>query len=436
MDTELHAILMALEMTAEREEPEKRRCLIMSDSLTALEMIEEAWRRGVKWTGPRSGRAAILNAIIAAREKLELVVTMWVPAHVGVAPNAYADAAAKAHLLAPATDTEEEITRALPKGRYIQTVVTGEGRRMWPMTRYTAVKESMGWWVRQREVRKDSRKLIETDALGPKWRMRGETRWGEVWKGTGARTKGGAAGKKEENGEKLKTLLEEAEEGATGRKKERGKGKRTGKKPSVKEVSMDRGRCGVAMAARAGRLGEVRETTQGCAGCCTRARGWRWAGNAGERRRWEREGEEVIQASLLHVMCGECEGVKKGERERERTTIRGSMQRARKAVTRRGVKKGAPPVLGEGREEIIRIIAAAQRAFAKGAKAKEHEREALRRWLAGDLPKVSGDSKEKVESIASAVAENVREAQRAAAELNREWKEASEQETARRQEVP
>ena len=92
VDAELHAILMALQKTGDKEAPEERRCLILSDSLTALEMVERAWRGDITWHGPRSGRAAVLHAINSARARLALVVTMWTPAHRGVAANAYADA--------------------------------------------------------------------------------------------------------------------------------------------------------------------------------------------------------------------------------------------------------------------------------------------------------------------------------------------------------
>ena len=40
----------------------------------------------------------MLEAICDYRDKLGLVVVMWVPSHDGVAPNAYADAVAKGAL--------------------------------------------------------------------------------------------------------------------------------------------------------------------------------------------------------------------------------------------------------------------------------------------------------------------------------------------------
>ena len=43
-------------------------------------------------------RGGLLEAIAYYRSKLEAVVFMWVPAHLGIACNAYADAVATAYL--------------------------------------------------------------------------------------------------------------------------------------------------------------------------------------------------------------------------------------------------------------------------------------------------------------------------------------------------
>ena len=83
VDTELHAILLALRHTARKEEPEQRRCLIVSDCSSALMMMERAYRQGVRWKGEAGGRAGLLHAINCERAKLQLVVTMWAPAHRG-----------------------------------------------------------------------------------------------------------------------------------------------------------------------------------------------------------------------------------------------------------------------------------------------------------------------------------------------------------------
>ena len=133
VDAELHAILMVLKEVAARPDAQQRRCLVMSDSLTALTMVERAWREGVRWHGPRTGRAGMLHAICDARRGLELLVTMWVPAHAGIAANAYADAAAKAHLGATLDGRRvaAAVVDALPAGRWVQTVAGAEGRAIW-----------------------------------------------------------------------------------------------------------------------------------------------------------------------------------------------------------------------------------------------------------------------------------------------------------------
>ena len=51
VDAELHAILLALQETVGQGDAAARRCLIMSDSLTAIEMIERAWREGIRADG-------------------------------------------------------------------------------------------------------------------------------------------------------------------------------------------------------------------------------------------------------------------------------------------------------------------------------------------------------------------------------------------------
>jgi hypothetical protein len=61
VDAELHAVLLALRTTAEASDAQKRRVLIMSDCLSALRMIEHAWRHGVDslaWATHRARGAA------------------------------------------------------------------------------------------------------------------------------------------------------------------------------------------------------------------------------------------------------------------------------------------------------------------------------------------------------------------------------------------
>ena len=41
----------------------------------------------------------------------------------------------------------------------------------------------------------------------------------------------------------------------------------------------------------------ARESKQGCPSCCSRAAGWGWSA----QRRWQKEGKEPAQATMLHV---------------------------------------------------------------------------------------------------------------------------------------
>ena len=147
LDAELGGVLLALRASARREAPGTRAVLIMSDSLEALRLMEKAWRAGVRWTGQGSGRAAMLHAINGERGKLRRVITMWVPAHAGVAANAAADAAAKMHLSGSTEWNLAEILReSLPEGRVLQTV---DGAP-WMTERFGAMKEATGWWVKEK----------------------------------------------------------------------------------------------------------------------------------------------------------------------------------------------------------------------------------------------------------------------------------------------
>ena len=106
-DAETFAVLEDLRrVEAEEGDAGERRVLGMCDCKPAMMAIEAAWRRVGKAGVPEVeglrtwDRGAMLEAICAIRARLGRVVFMWVPAHEGVTPNSYADAAAKAHLQA------------------------------------------------------------------------------------------------------------------------------------------------------------------------------------------------------------------------------------------------------------------------------------------------------------------------------------------------
>ena len=71
---------------------------MLCDCKPALQQIENAHRKGMPEGLRDWERGGLLEAIAYYRSKLEAVVFMWVPAHVGIACNAYADAVATAHL--------------------------------------------------------------------------------------------------------------------------------------------------------------------------------------------------------------------------------------------------------------------------------------------------------------------------------------------------
>ena len=98
----VHAYLHA--MVQRSSEPGRERVLIMSDCLGVLDALESAWRAGDARGLRTRDRGAMLESCCVLRAQLGLVVFMYVPAHSGIAPNAMADAAAKAHLDAPQSD--------------------------------------------------------------------------------------------------------------------------------------------------------------------------------------------------------------------------------------------------------------------------------------------------------------------------------------------
>ena len=129
-DAELAAIHAYLRAIVQREmDPSSARVLIMSDCLGALDAVESAWRAGDARGLRVRDRGAMRESICVLRSQLGRVVTMYVPAHSGNSMNAYADAAAKAHVSAPADDmremlarvTSRPVSRIRPIGRCFRT---------------------------------------------------------------------------------------------------------------------------------------------------------------------------------------------------------------------------------------------------------------------------------------------------------------------------
>ena len=348
LDAELYAILAALRTAARRGR--SRRCLILSDSESALEMVERAWGKGVRGGGRGGGRAALLHAVNEERGKLELAVFVWNPAHAGSSTSAAADAAAKAHLVAQPEEHGQWVSEHLPKGRYVQTVMAEGREAVWHTTRFAAMQAGVGWWVRRGEAERErGGRVARWDRLGPAWGQRSEQGWEAVWRGTGARApsvqEAGTADAEAAREQNAREAEEDEREGV-----------RTGRWRSAdpEEEAHDRNRCGTAMAARARALGEpgTGAQTQGCPACCSRARGWRWARDVGNEGRgaqgWDEErdmqrgewvrggtGKGKRDATLRHVLCGECEGVPEEARREAKQAVAAHMRAAMKAVTRR-----------------------------------------------------------------------------------------------------
>ena len=107
-DAELYAILIELRDTVHTMETNgtSPRCLIMSDCASVLTRVENAWRAGgADGYGRQFDQGAMLEELCMLRLMIQRaggsVIFMWVPAHRGCSPNAYADAIAKSHLMAP-----------------------------------------------------------------------------------------------------------------------------------------------------------------------------------------------------------------------------------------------------------------------------------------------------------------------------------------------
>ena len=106
----------------------------MSDCLSALKLVERAWRakHREEYAGvTREAQGAPLEAICTARERIELAVFMYVPAHRGLAPNAIADAVAKAYTQAPhaTPGVSEMIQEGIRRRRVVHEVLIREGER-------------------------------------------------------------------------------------------------------------------------------------------------------------------------------------------------------------------------------------------------------------------------------------------------------------------
>jgi hypothetical protein len=115
------AELVAIDKTLEQC-PAGARVFILSDCRGALAAIEAEWRRRHDSGEAHDSCAAsrhrsngnVIDSIVRRRAQIHadkgVVVLMYAPAHTGgIAPNAYADAAAKAHLHAVSTEPDVQV---------------------------------------------------------------------------------------------------------------------------------------------------------------------------------------------------------------------------------------------------------------------------------------------------------------------------------------
>ena len=124
VDAEMYAIRMALVRAIERAEASKEeegegiqcRVCIVSDSETAIKVMEKAWRKGsIDTRDVRQERAALIQEVCRLRAKImrmgknNRVIAVWCPGHAGIVSNAMADAAAEAGLEGEVA--EEEIQK-------------------------------------------------------------------------------------------------------------------------------------------------------------------------------------------------------------------------------------------------------------------------------------------------------------------------------------
>jgi hypothetical protein len=422
-------------------------------------MMEAAWRAKGRRAYAMDDGGGMLEAICTYREQLELVVTMYVPAHRGFAANSYADAAAKAACsLEHVHDISEVIKGAIRWKRYVSEVWVQGGRdegrwEVWDVAPYEAMKEAVGWWVVRKEYneQKGASDMIDEARIGPKWKSYKMGRDEAIWVGTG----GKGAKSKQDDGE-------EKEEGGAGQ---------TRAEQGTTEVQ----RIGVAMAARGGNAWQAthgreaharRRTEQdkgeegaatrsfkmGCPACCGRSRGWRWSHEGGRACWVGPAGEKVTEyATTMHVLGGQCiaiehgsalkEAMYKATQELAKATARHvrqdeTEQRQQDAPWSSGQRKGKT-MWRVVATETSNIAHAAKGAVKRGKEATQYELKCLQAVLAGNLPRGGGGEGSKKEEAKKKTVERravraIKNAQEAAAQMQEEWHKEARGEIAQR----
>jgi len=460
VDAELAAILMVLKEAAEGEGARRKRCLVMSDCASALRMMEAAWRAKGRRAYAMDDRGGMLEAICTYRERLELVITMYVPAHRGFAANSYADAAAKAACsLEHVSDISGVIKEAIKWKRYVSEVwVQGgkdEGRwEVWDVAPYEAMKEALGWWIVRKEYReqKGASSMVDETRIGPRWETYRMRRDEAIWTGTGGKGTGKARSEGEEKEEGSEEEQTRSEQGTT-------------------EVQ----RIGVAMAARGGNAWQAthgreaharlraeqnrgeegaatRSFRMGCPACCGRSRGWGWSQENGKACWIGPAGEKAAEhATTMHVLGGQCIAIEHGSALKEtmykatQELAKATAKHARRDETeqqQRGTPRNGDRERGKTKWRVVAteassIAHAAKGAVKKGKAATQHELDCLRAVLAGDIPRGGeGERSKKEETKRKAAARRavraIKDAQGAAAKMQEAWYKEAREEIAQR----
>ena len=161
MDAELEAIFQVLVSKGDGE-----RVLFLVDCRPALDKIEWALHQE-SFMVEGKGREMVLRRIVQEINRMERVVFLWVPSHVGCIPNSYADCVAKACLKASAT---AGVSCCTDKGLKAGWMVRKTGGPLLKGTFKSAMKDSqkaiMGKLMQSSTGTWLDRKLISTGEVG------------------------------------------------------------------------------------------------------------------------------------------------------------------------------------------------------------------------------------------------------------------------------
>ena len=182
-DAEMHAIYAYLHDITRREGDEKineARVLIQSDCLSVLDAIETAWRSGQATRLSKKDRGALLEGICRLRNKMDRVVFLFTPSHKGIAPNAYADAAAKSHLTAPRGQDDSLAMHVVSKPSLyrVRSDFDAQGRLhtlstaatspwiLWDRSLFKATRKRSLRWVHTQMMEGAKHVLLDTTFIG------------------------------------------------------------------------------------------------------------------------------------------------------------------------------------------------------------------------------------------------------------------------------